>query len=420
MLINSTSKSMGSVDFKTTLDSRLKEVVRSWNQAIENYQNVEEFLGDLNSIIQSLRNITFILQSNKGLIPDFDKWYSSKQDKMKSNPILVWVHNSRNRIVKQENLKLNSKLEVSIVNWSQITLYKTDLDPFQNISNIKPYIPPTLRSKLGKLMRAPLIKLERAWYVDTLPNIEVLYALAIAYIEIKDIVVESYLLLKLNIALPYSLGSVERHIANKYIPEPKRIIYRKLSDDLTYKKHSYPIEFDKEDISLVESRYDIKDLIKSFKEQSRNDIFSDIEFLTKFSKKILKKDKRLLPLVHFYQSNDVHGISQLIFSDKAELYMIIRSIADSLIEKDVKGLIFIQESWILNFKDVDKLDDFSDKVDRRESLDLTAIDRQGNYLRISNPFYRVDDEIFFLGEVRETDRNNANWLAPIYKVWNIK
>ena len=88
--------------------NRLNEVHKFWHDMLLGYQNPENFRISLNAAIQALRNVTFLLQSNKSTISDFDEWYEKYRDVMKSDEILKWLHQARNIIVKQEDLELHS------------------------------------------------------------------------------------------------------------------------------------------------------------------------------------------------------------------------------------------------------------------------------------------------------------------------
>ncbi len=61
------------------LNRRLAESAKFWYQCIDEYQDINEFLSSLNALIQSLRNITFVIQKHKKDIPHFEDWYSAKQ-----------------------------------------------------------------------------------------------------------------------------------------------------------------------------------------------------------------------------------------------------------------------------------------------------------------------------------------------------
>ncbi|MCB0752838.1 MAG: hypothetical protein KDC52_15310 [Ignavibacteriae bacterium] len=58
------------------VEKRLYDSFDLWSKAYEQYFNPNQFRISLNSAIQELRNVTFILQKNKNVIQDFDQWYS--------------------------------------------------------------------------------------------------------------------------------------------------------------------------------------------------------------------------------------------------------------------------------------------------------------------------------------------------------
>ncbi len=64
---------------KLHAEARLREVLKHWKDAASSYHEPEDFRISLNSCIQSLRNVTFILQKQKSEISNFENWYSKWQ-----------------------------------------------------------------------------------------------------------------------------------------------------------------------------------------------------------------------------------------------------------------------------------------------------------------------------------------------------
>jgi alpha-D-ribose 1-methylphosphonate 5-triphosphate synthase subunit PhnL len=60
---------------------RLNQMRRLWEQAADTYFSPEEFRLNLQNCITISRTVTFILQSNKKLIPNFDEWYENHVEK---------------------------------------------------------------------------------------------------------------------------------------------------------------------------------------------------------------------------------------------------------------------------------------------------------------------------------------------------
>ena len=64
---------------------RLNHVLSIFDDINKSYQNPDKFTSDLNNLIQTLRNVTFMLQSEKHKIENFDIWYKPIQNSMKEN-----------------------------------------------------------------------------------------------------------------------------------------------------------------------------------------------------------------------------------------------------------------------------------------------------------------------------------------------
>jgi hypothetical protein len=83
-----------------------------WHAAADAYMDPESFRINLNSLLESLRSVTFLLQSQKEELPSFDSWYVPARDSMTTDPIMRWSLEARNRIVHQADLEIHSKAVV--------------------------------------------------------------------------------------------------------------------------------------------------------------------------------------------------------------------------------------------------------------------------------------------------------------------
>ena len=59
----------------TEVHRRMDDAHRLWHQALDSYFDPDAFRVALQSCIQALRTVTFLLQYQKRRIPDFDAWY---------------------------------------------------------------------------------------------------------------------------------------------------------------------------------------------------------------------------------------------------------------------------------------------------------------------------------------------------------
>ena len=165
-----------------SVHNRLGEVHKFWHDMLSEYQNPENFRISLNAAIQSLRNITFLLQSNKSLIPNFDQWYEQYRDLMKSNEILRWLHQARNVIVKQQDLKLHSIAAARVRAWEDVSRLEFKISPFITTEQIAKDLVRLHVVKASKpIADHAILNVERKWIANDLPSHELLDVIACGY-----------------------------------------------------------------------------------------------------------------------------------------------------------------------------------------------------------------------------------------------
>src|SRR5947207_8464481 len=87
---------------------RLHDGHQNWHETCIKYSDPEGFRIALNATIQTLRNVTWILQSELKHSAGFDAWYATWQDKMKNDKRMRWLVEARNKLVKQGDLQTHS------------------------------------------------------------------------------------------------------------------------------------------------------------------------------------------------------------------------------------------------------------------------------------------------------------------------
>ncbi len=157
------------------------------HRAVENYLDENEFRRWLNSAIQNSRAVTFLLQKRKAKWPDFDEWYGEWQSGARSNPILTWGVNSRNRIVKEEDLLTFSQAIISY--------YGERLQEAEDVLTVPPQttvgdmlLAFAAASKSGPPGRKGWVRVQRRWVDDQLPEHELVSALREMYASVATVV----------------------------------------------------------------------------------------------------------------------------------------------------------------------------------------------------------------------------------------
>lgn len=201
-------------------EARLREAHRRWHDCLLSYQDAEDFRDTLNSAIQALRNVTFMLQAAKAQLPGFNDWYAAEQEAMRADPVLRWLVDARNMIVKQKDLETRSWLRVRLVTgyddeaieeereqrtWEEL-LRGDPARITESVSHAP--VETTFEAVLDRLLGLDLpmrvrqeatVVLERRWVVDTIPNYELLSLLAHAYGRLHSIISRAHELLGLQL-----------------------------------------------------------------------------------------------------------------------------------------------------------------------------------------------------------------------------
>lgn len=146
-----------------------------------------EFRRFLNSAIQNSRGVTFLVQKRKAKWADFDEWYGAWQAEARDNPILGWGVTARNRIVKEEDLRTLSEV--------RITKYGERLSEAEDAFVVPPdFTTDDILAVFHQARerdpeaRTGVIRVQRRWVDDQLPNYELVAALRELYRGVARVV----------------------------------------------------------------------------------------------------------------------------------------------------------------------------------------------------------------------------------------
>lgn len=198
---------------------RLREAHHHWHAALDEYQDPELFRIHLNACIQALRNSTFAVQKAGGSAANFKEWYGPEQDAMRADSVLRWLVDSRNRIVKEEDLRLQSLARAWIsLSYEDIMrnvqhsaaselgsdprkgedcrgLAGSDVESFDPLTSVRS-IGEELVDRIGvplSTVDRGIFTVERTWIDSNLPGWEVLAALGHCYSHISGVVERAHL-----------------------------------------------------------------------------------------------------------------------------------------------------------------------------------------------------------------------------------
>jgi hypothetical protein len=187
-------------------ERRLRDLAQLLRNCGEAYFSPDLFRLNTNQFLQTSRTVTFIIQKNKATIPDFDTWYKANVlQSWADDRVMCWAKDARNVIEKEGDLEMQSTLRATV-----LFSYVSDEDMLLETGRkdlLKADIEQLLQAALRKLppgiADAAVLKIQRLWVANSLPDCELIYALTYAYSQLHRVC--SDLATHLNSALDASI-----------------------------------------------------------------------------------------------------------------------------------------------------------------------------------------------------------------------
>ncbi|WP_438403646.1 hypothetical protein [Aeromonas veronii] len=320
-------------------ERRLKDLSHILVSCERTYFEPELFRMNLNQFLQTARTVTFIIQKNKNDIPNFTSWYDDAVIKNWNNDVLMtWAKDSRNKIEKEGDLELHSKLSTTL-----LFLYDEKHDIHLECGrnelinyNVKKLIRLAQKKLPTGFMDSASIKIERRWVANELPEWELLNAIIYIYGKIHTCCVS--LSQHLNSHFDDSIASPSQFTSSRI--NTVKTNYVKLSD-----LHLSSIK-----ISTLNINDEIKppeDFINIFKcSEKPNSLKNLVEFHGELAKSLFNNDGYHIAIIFFYDDNFnlIHALSTT-FNDQADKIIFWRQVAELIPQFNIHEVIFVSEAW---------------------------------------------------------------------------
>lgn len=404
--------------------SRLGQVHLLWHQTLEKYDSPDGFVANLNSTIEALRNVTFMLQNEKHKIPDFDKWYGEWRDKMKADAVMTWLNEARTIVVHSSDLETRSTARATIHTNLPLACTTIDLPPLLPFYAACEVIARTIPEPFASNKADLVLSIERRWIAKQLPGWELLDALGHAYGVLADIVKEAHDRIGFSFKthsynggdcpvttdgrLPCMVTTVESRTARISLGDGEFMIL-----------HREPIPpLRPENIRKVVKRYGLDKLRTALRVET--DPFLLAESLIPIAKQMLEKDKTHVRIV-FLRTPNKWTMHQINASNRQEKYASMRALANEIHRVHADAVIQIAEVWMSpgEDKDMEKYPSSSESYGRDEALAVTVAISDGKFREYVTRFSR---NIF--GQIRFQPTQivpmTPFFLSPIFNVWGVK
>ncbi len=397
--------------------ARLREVLRHWQRAAKAYAEPDEFRININACIQSLRNVTFVLQKYKKVIPNFLQWYGQWQEALKKDSIMCWCVDARNKIVKEGDLETKSIAKASLV--------ASYLDPPINVFTVSPFastelIAEEIASKAlpQDLSKSGYLCVERQWVAENLTNVELLEALAHAFTVLTKLVEDTtqqkgpstaYSSESDKRSKPYDVPQCMRSFAEY------RIIWLKLPTREVVRIKRNKQSISKKDIKEAGNRYKMSEF-KNNGNKAPASLKEFVKFYMKLGKRILEVDGYHIPTVFLIDIKGKTIIEQTSFADQDDKYLFWNNLAKEVKHNKIVEVIAIAEAWLAVFDPEVPLRPASNAPEKKEALQAIGISSKGEEYGIITRFTNINGKIVFEKDI-EMDGVGVSFLDPIRRVW---
>jgi hypothetical protein len=386
------------------------------HECVRTYHDPTHFRFALSSFIQAARNVTFRLQAHKAAIPQFEKWYASWQEVLRTSPAMSWINTSRVEITKRQGLHTNSKAVVTVyMSYLDAPVFMMDTDPSTEDDALLETVVNRLPSQAR---RNAVVEIRRAWIADGTPAIDVLAAITEALrvltalmVSLKEVVASGIYRLAATV-----LATTARPKLTPTDPTTRR--YRA---DRTYELNwaFTLVDVEQRRKSELEARYgfDLNPLGNPLPE-SVNEL---AELLCQLMTRILEVDGEYVPTL-WLRCRGSWQVTVVAFPDKAAKFHFWHTVAQRVEAEDIDAVVFASEAWTVVGKPENLVDlDLGIHPERGEMLTVAGVARDGTCIGWERTFERDS-----LGRPRfasNWDQRSNTWdegfLSPVRRAWGL-
>lgn len=372
-------------------DRRLRDARAEVSATDKNYFQPDQFRRSLNSSIQTLRNVTFILQKQKNELPGFATWYEPWQERMRADSKLKWLVESRNIVVKQGDLETHSTALISLyTSWFEPPKVELPVPPFLSQDDVAHFIAESIPRDI--VSEETILKVERLWREKRIKDCEVIDVLEHCLLILNELALDAHLHFGQSLPLIRNCDFFEA-LQSGFDPiiRLKRVRWIRMTDICRISMEERPHNPTPDQIQKAGERY-----AEWFEHISEGPELTGLkkDAYTWFSlgMTMMKKDG-CHPTIAIIQTSNNCEIVQLNIEDRPGKHLAIRNLADKCREVQTEAVFLIGEVWIA--KKETGLTHAVESKNKKEALSLTAVTDNGEFCNLIAIFERKGGKIIF-------------------------
>jgi len=398
---------------------RLHDAHRQWHLAEIGYFEPEEFRLALHSCIQTMRSVTFVLQSNKRNLTNFEEWYAPQQENMRRDIILRWLVEARNHIEKQGDLETFSQIRADIIAsyFDNLRITTVEGRLFDDMKELFQKVPPCYL--VGQIFENGALRIRRRWVANSLPDYELLDALAYAYGKLSLLLTaaaEHWSIVPTALPLIHELDPSD--------PMPKKArptcmnlregmlegIFS-LKDWRNIKAETKKIVIDESEKSRARQRFEKLDRPA----KPPGTLSEMAEYIFRAARIQMEADGYHIHIAFLQRGNRLVKMVELSYENRNDKYLLMRELAEIVRDSGADSVIYVGEAWTALSGDIPHMKFAADVPTRQEILLLAACSRTESF-RLSAPLTRNGEQVA-VGMPSRTQSEETPFFAPIRKIW---
>lgn len=415
------------------VDQRLADAHSLWHQAEAAYFDPAGFRLAVQNAIQTLRTVTFILQKHKAIIPNFAEWYGDTEKKtqgewqrrLRSDPLMRWMVDARNRIEKQGDLESNSMVRAEIVA-SYLEEGPRIEVPAHLSDTIKTLVYNIPNNALGEhVRRNGMLRIRRRWVENTLPDYELLDAVAVAYGKVAELVHDAHRQIGLDPpptihdddGRSYDLPSMGWRFPCMIGHELPRTLLISLADGsrIEFETKCVPMKFDAVKVAALMERYG-GNPFAAMRRDYKTDADLAAGYFTLIRAMFLRDGYHQTMLFLFRDRKVVGQPIGVAFENVQHKYALMRQLAAEVTKSGADAAMLVGEAWKASANELKPYERPADSPVRTEALTLHLVSKNGASFDCEAEIIR-DGEKVSLGETQVADQSAAFEFAPFLQVW---
>jgi hypothetical protein len=416
--------------------TRLRQSHDLWHRAVAAYPEPDEFVLQLNQLIVTLRQVTFMLQKQKAKIDDFDTWYGAWQERLRADPTMKWLHDARTHIEKRGDLDLESTARVELVaGWLPGPYADLDVPPIISPDDVAAFVKDRFSALPERIRNQGVLRVERRWVSKDFPDRELTEICAYGYGVLSTMLAEAHERIGLRMRTFGGETHEGRHVRVDHlggrlpcmvITDEERTAHIHLGTGELLQLHADQVSFDpKKDDSWARERAEAMTVApKAMIPVEGTDPLDFGAQLMSVARRTLAHDGYYLPHAFLYTA-ELEPISVLSFrfEDQAEKYMSFRQLARDVDRLGADVVIFVDEVWMAPMPEQGPSPTMlrpGERADREEGLEVLVATSDGRVRTYFSRFGRDRaGKPVFKGDVAVAEGDEAVTFSilPLQEVW---